>query len=214
MIDKERGTLTSCHGIFDQVCEDNRYRDEEIMRYVDGEKRHAKEVLVWVEKLDPKASAPLKIAALFHDVDRIITPGAAGGFRGDRKSRDYIDNKKLHAKRSADYTCQILIRNEVFNEIVDRVKFLIAHHDDVGEEIEKLRDKDLDCLVTADCLSLFTSFAPKIHEEEGEERLRDKIRFMIDKVPSHLRKKIREQRLENIIFETMKNQIIDEFEVK
>lgn len=196
--------------ILNSACEENRHRDAEIMQGVDGEKEHAKTVLSWVEKLTDNPSTALKVAALFHDIDRVVTPGAGGGFKGERTSEEYQEHKKAHAKRSADYICPKLLGHGMDSSLVERIRFLISHHDDIGKEVDSISDKELDILVAADSFAFFTSIAPKLYQEEGEERLKDKIRFMIDKMPAFAKELLASHRVENDTFNRLKDEVIAE----
>lgn len=179
---------------------------------IDGEKAHVKDVLRWIEKLAENPSLALKLAALFHDIDRVVTPDVGGGFKGDRKSQGYLEYKKAHARRSADYICPRLLKRGVDQQVVERVRFLIIHHDDTGSEVESLQDNELDYLVAADSLAFFTTAAPKFYEWEGEKRLKDKIRFMIEKMPTFAKKLLLSQKIGNELFDRLKDEILGELE--
>ena len=196
--------------LLDKACKENYYRDREIMQGVEGEKEHAKVVLSWVEKLSKNPSIALKISSLFHDIDRVVTSGVGGGFKGDRNSKEYLEHKKAHAKRSANYICRRLLENGVDSAMIDRVGFLISHHDDTGIEVERLNDSELDVLVTADSLAFFDTMAPKLYEAEGELRLRDKVKFMVEKMPKPARKIMASIRLDNRVFERIKQKVLKE----
>lgn len=197
--------------LLDKICDENRHRDKEIMQGIDGEKEHARSVLRWVKKLEKNPSEELQLAALFHDIDRVVTPGVGGGFKGDRKSKAYENHKKAHAKRSADYITPLLLENRVNSNSADRIKFLIYHHDDTGKKVDSFKDNDLNILVAADSLAFFTSIAPKLYIVEGEKRLRDKVRFMVEKMPKFAISVLSSEKLANPVFEKVKNDIISNF---
>jgi len=196
--------------LLDKVCRENYYHDREIMQGIEGEKEHARAVLSWVEKLSKNPSIALKISSLFHDIDRVVTSGVGGGFKGDRNSKEYLEHKKAHAKRSANYICRRLLENGVDSAMIDRVGFLISHHDDTGIEVERLNDSELDVLVTADSLAFFDTMAPKLYEAEGELRLRDKVKFMVEKMPKPARKIMASIRLDNYVFDRIKKEVLEE----
>lgn len=200
------------HTILNQACEQNRHRDAEIMQGIDGEKEHAEAVLSWVRKLSKYPSLELQTAAVLHDIDRIVTPGVGAGFEGDRVSKEYEEHKKAHAKRSADYIFPLLLEKGIHPKFVDRVRFLILHHDDRGVEVESYNDDELKILVTADSFAFFTSIAPKLYAAEGEERLREKVRFMVEKMPQFARKLLATHHLDDAVFERIKIQVLAEFE--
>lgn len=196
--------------LLDQACEANRHRDAEIMQGIDGEKEHALAVLSWVRKINPNPSPELEASAIFHDVDRIVTPGVGGGFKGDRNSPEYEEHKKAHARRSAAYITPLIAQEGLPQDSVDRINFLITHHDDTGKEVESFNDNDLNTLVAADSFAFFTSIAPKLYAAEGEARLKDKVRFMVEKMPQFARNMLAEQTLDNEVFERVKNQALSD----
>lgn len=208
---KDAEIIALAEKLLDDACSENRHRDAEIQQGVDGEKEHAQAVLSWVEKLSKRPSTTLRIAALFHDIDRIVNVGVGGGFKGDRRSNEYFEHKKAHAKRSAEYIGARLLQYKTDLKIVGRVQFLIEHHDDRGFEIDQFNDGELKVLVAADSLAFFTTTAPKMYAAEGKDRFNDKLRFMIEKMPSFARDMLASQRLGNEVFEKLKNEILMEF---
>ena len=190
------------------ICAAHRGNDAGIMQGVDGEEGHAVEVLNWVGRLCPNASISLRLAAIFHDVDRIVTPGKGGGFKGDRTSQAYHDHKKQHAMRSVDFIMPLLRRHGLKAGIIERAAFLIAHHDDPGKEVETLNDPELDVLVTADTFAFFTTIGPRLLAAEGSERTKDKIRFMIEKSPCATRDLLAAQTFGNDVLDRLKNEVV------
>ncbi|MDD5291375.1 MAG: DUF4202 family protein [Patescibacteria group bacterium] len=200
--------------ILEETCKKYKYHNKDIMQGVEGERLHALDVLRWAEKLNPDASIPLKLAALFHDIDRIVTPKMGGGFKGDRKSKAYFLHKKRHAERSAEFIVPILKKNGANSNILKKVKFLITHHDDLGKKIGEINDSDLNYLVASDNFAFFTSIAQKLLKADGAERVKDKIRFMVDKLTDSARLFLWEYRLKNGPFDRLKNEIIKEYYTK
>lgn len=207
-------TIEDAKTLLTEVCAEREGRDSAIMQGAEGERLHALDVLSWVERLNPKASLSLRLAALFHDIDRVVNPEMGGGFRGDRNSEAYMEHKKRHARRSASFTVSQLAQRGFHSQTVSRAEFLILHHDDSGSEVGRYRDEELDTLVTADTFGFFTSIAPKLFAVEGFERLRDKIRFMISKIPEPSRAALWENHLENETFESLKNEVLREYYLK
>ncbi|OGM18246.1 hypothetical protein A2686_03515 [Candidatus Woesebacteria bacterium RIFCSPHIGHO2_01_FULL_38_10] len=203
--------LDEAKKLLQNICDKHWQYDKYIMQGVDGEKAHALDVLAWVEKLNNKATLALQLAALFHDIDRVVTPKKGGGFKGDRKSKAYLQHKKDHAKRSVNYIIPCLNEIEINNETLGRVEFLILHHDDTGKEVEELNDPELNYLVAADTFAFFTSIWPKLLATEGMDRLKDKVRFMIDKIPDFLRVQLFKLQLEDKYVNEVKNETIQEY---
>ncbi len=194
---------------------------EKVVARLEREVAHGHDVQKWVKTLNPKASDELLVAALLHDVERIINLEHDSGFTGDRNSSAYADHKKQHALRSAAYvTEQLTTIGLPFAQIV-RIALLITHHDDTGSEVEKINDPDLNTLVAADSFSFFTSIAPDMLAREGEARLADKVYFMVEKMPTFLRKLLQDQDFteaqhglipaQAVIIERVKNNVLAQF---
>lgn len=202
--------LQLCYKFLDKACKKNIFRDAEIQQGVSGEMKHAKVVLSWVKKLKKSPSLALQSAALFHDIDRIVTPAAGAGFKGDRKSKEYFLHKKAHAKRSADYICQKLEDVGIGKNIISKTRFLIEHHDDTLEEVESYKDRDLEILVAADTFSWFSTTGVKLLKIEGKERTLDKLRFMLGKTPKFALKLLSGVKIEEAVLEDLKNLVLKE----
>lgn len=207
-------TIKNAKKILTKICEDNRYHDKDIMQGVKGEERHGLEVLRWVEELKPRPSLSMRLAALFHDIDRVVTPKMGGGFKGNRTSKAYLEHKKMHAKRSADFIIPILQKHGLDKNNLERTNFLIIHHDDTRKEIERFNDSDLNYLVAADCFAFFTSITVRLLRVEGEERLKGKTRFIVGKLSDSLRIRLWEYQLEDDYFNNLKNEVIREYYLK
>ena len=94
--------------LLDAICAAARPHNDHIMQGVEGEREHALEILRLVLKQNRQASPSLKLAALFHDIDRLVNPTKGGGFKGDRSSQAYIRHKKSHARRSVRFIAPLL----------------------------------------------------------------------------------------------------------
>ena len=86
--------ITKAKKLLKEICIKYKKTNKYIMQGIKGEELHALDVLGWVKKLNPGASLPLKLATLFHDVDRIVTPMAGGGFKGARIGKKYEKHSK------------------------------------------------------------------------------------------------------------------------
>lgn len=154
---------------------------------------HGRDVARWVKILNTQASPELVAAALLHDIERIVNLEADIGFAGDRTSVAYSEYKKQHAQRSAEYVSRQAGELGVPADRKERIVFLILHHDDAGALVEKINDPDLNILVAADSLAFFTSGAEDMLQREGEDKVAQKIYFMIEKMPVNLRSLLRVQ---------------------
>jgi hypothetical protein len=203
--------LSEAKKLFDEICAANMDKDKSIMHGIKGEKNHGLDVLTWIEKLNPQASLSLKMAGLFHDVERIAIADAGGGkFSGTQE--EYKQYKKAHAKASADYIYPILVVKGLSVDDAKRVSFLITHHDDSREEVEGFEDEDLETLMAADSLSFFDSFGMKMYEEKGRFVLEQKVKFMILKMSPKHQKVLADLDLNNDLFNEIKNKVIKEVE--
>jgi 8-oxo-dGTP diphosphatase len=94
--------------------------------------------------------------------------------------------------------------------LIERVQFLIEHHDDQQDLITD-NDEELQVLIAADTYAFFTTIAPTLYREEGEKRLKDKVIFMVEKLNDKMRTKLWETPLENALFERIKNEVIRDY---
>lgn len=173
-------------GIYSNIIRDVMYQNEVVKRQT-RELEHAEDVVNWINQLDPDASSELLMAGWLHDFERLLDPYETTGYKGDRNSPEYLAHKKHHANRGANLAKHRLELEGWTKESVDRVHFLISHHDDTGEEIEGIDDPDLTTLAAADSFSFFTYIAPDMLEREGQERLQAKADFMVGKMSSTIR---------------------------
>ena len=64
--------------------------------------------------------------------------------------------------------------------------------------------------MAADSLAFFSSVGPRLYELEGKDRLRDKIRFMVEKMPKFARTLLSSERFENEVFNRLKDEVLGE----
>lgn len=145
---------------------------------------HSKLVLKWVCKLNPNADEALKIAALSHDIDRAIT----GITEKDLKNYSKINEfKKEHSIRSAKFIGDILKKYNYSSKMINKIKHLVENHESGG-------DKETTFLTEADSLAYFEYNIPSYLKRNGQERTKEKIKFMynrLSKKAKDLVKKIR-----------------------
>jgi hypothetical protein len=96
------------------------------------ELEHAQKTLKWLLRIKPDASPELRIAALGHDIDRVVEPWKVIDYNLEKEFR------MKHAKRSADFiigfNLQYLDKDKLYN--------LILNHEFGGGEADWLRDAD------------------------------------------------------------------------
>ncbi|MFH0749918.1 MAG: DUF4202 family protein [Candidatus Gottesmanbacteria bacterium] len=198
--------------IFRQIINESPQAGSEIKTRQERELGHAADVANWIIILSPDATLDLQVAGWLHDCERLVDNEGTVGFKGDRTSPEYLAHKKGHAKRSADLAKVMLQRFGFSASNIDRTYFLILHHDDTGEEIDKIGDEELTILAAADSLSFFTFIAADMLQREGESRLQDKANFMVDKMSSGIRKLLGDQQITDPTISRVKNQALAKYQ--
>jgi len=194
--------------LLEKIFEDNKDKGPTLLQGLENEKRHAYLVLEWAEKLSPNASLNLRLAALFHDIDRILVKGVGSGFKGTTEA--YKAYKKQHAQRAADCIWPILVQNGLSEEDAQRVSFLISHHDDGRQELDQLKDDELEVVVAADTLAFFDTFGIKTYSLRGQEALEAKIKFMGLKMAPLYRKFLIGLKINDEVLQTAKDKVTRE----
>lgn len=126
---------------------------------------HALDTQQWAARLDRHAGPAVLIAALFHDVERLVDETRT---RLDHLAADYDAFKRAHARRGARLARSVLER-ELPAPMLERVLFLIERHEAPGD------DRDLQLVNDADALSFFSRNAGGFLSWYGEEQTRRKV---------------------------------------
>lgn len=142
---------------------------------------HAKRTAYWVKFLKPDADEVLLVAAVSHDIERAVY--------GDWKkgSNDPKDLEK-HQNQSAEVIEKFLLSENASEELIQRVKSLVSHHQVGG-------DADQNILCEADNLAFFEKKALRRVEklkEEGEpkEKIREKFETYFSRFKSEKARQI------------------------
>jgi len=149
---------------------------------IDSDPMHSKLVLKYVLELKPDADEALKIAALAHDIDRPITGITEKDLSDYSKINEF---KKEHAIRSAKFISDILQKYGYSEEIIAKVKHLVENHESGG-------DDESDILMNSDSLAYFDYNIPSYLKRYGEEKTKEKIKFMYKRLSSDAQKLIAE----------------------
>jgi hypothetical protein len=135
---------------------------------------HALDVWQWVLRLCPHASGALQVAALFHDVERLVSEADV---RVEQHASDYLSFKQAHAARGADLLAAALV--EVCEpQLLARAGTLVARHEQPG------RDAELRYLNDADALSFFSLNSPGFLSYYGPAHSAMKIRYTVGRMRS------------------------------
>jgi hypothetical protein len=131
---------------------------------------HALDTWQWLLRIAPDASLALQIAALYHDVERLVSEADV---RIEHTAPDYQAFKDAHARKGAELTRHVLDRVGVPRHVVSRACALLAAHERRGE------DPDLRLLNDADALSFFSLNSPGYVDYFGVEQARKKVAYTL-----------------------------------
>jgi hypothetical protein len=131
---------------------------------------HALDTWRWLLRIYPAASIALQLAALFHDVERLL---AETDVRVEHLAADYQGFKNAHARVGARLAARALSAANVSQEVVARAKALIEEHEAPRE------DPELMALNDADALSFFSLNAWGFVEYFGLEHTRKKVAYTL-----------------------------------
>lgn len=131
---------------------------------------HALDTWQWTLRLDRGATAACQLAALLHDLERLVSEADA---RVEHHAPDYQAFKDAHARAGADLARRLLERAEVPRALVDRVAMLVEIHERRGDDREVMLVND------ADALSFFSLNSPGYLAYFGPEQTRKKVAYTL-----------------------------------
>ncbi len=135
--------------------------------------RHALDTWQWVLRLAPGADRALQLAALFHDVERLLSEPDA---RVEHHARDYPSFKDAHAARGADLAHTVLTDLGVDAATRERVRWLVERHERPGQDMDLARLND------ADALSFFSLNASGFARGFPLEHTRRKVAYTLGRL--------------------------------
>ncbi len=141
---------------------------------------HHQKTVYWIKQLKPDADEALLIAGMSHDIER--------AFHGDWKAGSSDHNKlNRHKELSASDTEKFLRQENASEEFIKRVKGLILHHEEGGNE-------DQNVLSDADCLAYFEEKAVrnarKAKQEDKKEEYKKRLNYIFNRIFSSKAKEI------------------------
>ena len=141
---------------------------------------HAQRTAEWIKRLKPEADVALLISGLAHDIERAVY--------GDWKAgSDDPDKLQKHQELSAKEIEKFLRQEQADEEIIERVKDLVLHHEQGGT-------KDQNILCDADCLAYFEEKAlrnAKKYKQAGKtEEFKKKLEYVFSRIHSSKAKQI------------------------
>jgi len=116
----------------------------DILQQNPEELKHAINTLNWLFKIKPDSDYILIIAALSHDIERVIYGKVKTPYNPyDTYKGLYKEFKKAHSKRSAEIVKSILIKHGMDGKEVERTENIINNHEFGGNnEIDLIKDSD------------------------------------------------------------------------
>lgn len=147
---------------------------------------HALDVRQWMLRLEPEASCAAQVAALFHDVERLVSEADA---RVEHLAGDYQAFKDAHASRGAELAGAVLAQCGLGESVRRRVAELIARHERPSD------DAELALLNDADALSFFSLNSAGYARYFGPEQTRKKVAYTWNRMTDRARAKLAAVRL-------------------
>jgi hypothetical protein len=158
---------------------------------------HAIDVWQWVLRLDPGASLELQVAALFHDIERLVSEADV---RTEQSADDYLSFKQQHALAGADMLRSCLANVGLPSESIDRTSSLVARHEQPADDVE------LKLLNDADALSFFSLNSPGFLRYFGIEHTASKVAYTLARMSDEARALLAEIRLEPTLTDLLREQ--------
>lgn len=186
-----RRNAESGTALFDRVLERHRDLHDLSKPLVRADWTHSLDVWQWTLRLDSGAGLEVQLAALFHDVERLVSEADA---RVEHEASDYQGFKDEHARRGAGMADAALAEAGFDSGTRARVARLIEGHehppspgDPAAAELALLND--------ADALSFFSLNSPGYLDYFGAEAARRKIAWTLARLRPEARLRLEGVRL-------------------
>lgn len=147
---------------------------------------HALDTWQWTLRLEPRASRALQIAALFHDIERLLSEADV---RIEQHARDYAAFKRSHAHVGAAITREVLAHTGLHETTLERAVTLVDTHELPHS------DRERTILNDADALSFFSLNSAGFLDYYGVEHTRRKIAYTLARASAAARAKLPRLRL-------------------
>ncbi|HEV7923367.1 MAG TPA: DUF4202 family protein [Thermoanaerobaculia bacterium] len=174
-------------GRFDAMLTTHRKLHDLSKPLVRADYNHARDTWQWLLRLDREASLPLQLAALFHDVERLVSEPDA---RVEQHAADYQQFKDRHAGGSAELAEAILARAGFDAAVREKSAALIRAHERYSAE-----DVEVRLLNEADALSFFSLNSSGFLDYFGPEHTTRKIRYTLCRLGEEGRRRLSGVRL-------------------
>lgn len=174
----DRRNAASEGALFDRILSEHRKIHDLAKPLVRADYNHALDTWQWMLRLSPQASLAVQLAALFHDVERLISEADV---RVEHHATDYQAFKDDHARRGAELAKTVLEKAGVDAGTRARAARLIAAH----EHPPAPGDPDAEnaaLLNDADALSFFSLNSVGYLDYFGPEQTRRKVAFTLGRL--------------------------------
>src|SRR5438067_3066236 len=159
---------------FDRVLRRHAEMHDTAKPLVRADYNHALDVWQWALRLDASASLELQLAALFHDVERLVSEADA---RVEHLAGDYQQFKNAHARAGAAITRDALPERGLGERTCQRVAELIAAH-----EQPSATDEEAALINDADALSFFSLNSSGYADYFGPAQTRKKVAYTLPRM--------------------------------
>jgi hypothetical protein len=170
-----RRNAASSTPLFEGVLAAHRAMHDLAKPLVRADWNHALDVWQWALRLEPEAGLATQLAALFHDVERLVTEADA---RIEHRAGDYQGFKDGHARRGAAMAREALAAAGVDPVTAARAARLIADHERPPAPDDP-DAADLALLNDADALSFFSLNSVGYLDYFGIEATRRKVAWTL-----------------------------------
>lgn len=185
----ERRNEASRIPLFQEVLQRHRALHDLSKPLVRADYDHALDTWQWMLRLTPRAGLVPQLAALFHDVERLVSEADV---RIEHLAPCYHSFKDNHALLGARMAEELLAQVGIGAEMRWRVGHLIAHHEQPPDDPNAA---DLQLLNEADALSFFSLNSPGYLAYYGPEQTRRKVVYTLRRLRPAARKWLRKLRL-------------------
>jgi hypothetical protein len=161
--------------LFDRVLAMHREAHDLARPLVRADYDHALDTWQWLLRLAPDADLGTQLAALFHDVERLVSEADA---RVEHRASDYQMFKDAHAARGAELAEALLDEAGIDAETRRRTARLIVLH----EQLPAMDDRDAEAVARlndADALSFFSLNSVGYLDYFGPEATRKKVAYTL-----------------------------------
>jgi hypothetical protein len=191
-------------GLFDRALAEHRSAHDLAKPLVRADYDHALDTWQWVLRLAPEAGLAVQLAALFHDVERLLSEADA---RSEHRAADYQAFKDEHAARGAKWAETLLARAGVDAATRRRAARLIAVHERPPEAAEMAA---VALLNDADALSFFSLNSVGYLDYYGPEQTRKKVAYTLRRLRPAARRHLAGMRLPSRVEEAVESALAEE----